>query len=167
MSMAKSSPWRSPVVLVWSALLLAFFVANGVFIYLALNNNPGLVVDDYYERGQDYEKNMLKRMAADPGWQMRIELVSQPVVKEPSSIRFYLADAQGQMLVPDSVQVFAYRPTDAAYDFNQPMSDLTNGVYQAEIKFPLPGIWDMLVVVTQEGAEYSQAQRVNVLKAEQ
>ena len=44
---------------------VAFFVANGVFIYLALNNNPGLVVDDYYERGQDYEKNMLKRMAAE------------------------------------------------------------------------------------------------------
>jgi nitrogen fixation protein FixH len=163
--MAKSSPWRSPVVLVWSALLLAFFVANAVFIYLALNNNPGLVVEDYYERGQDYEKNMLKRMAADPGWQMRIELADPPVVKQPAKLRFFLADAQGQMLVPDSVEVFAYRPTDAAFDFNQPMADLSNGVYQAELAFPLPGIWDMLVVVSRDGAEYSQAQRVNVVKA--
>ena len=66
--MSKSSPWRSPVVRVWAGLLLLFFIANGVFIYLALNSNPGLVIDNYYDRGQDYEKNMLKRRAEDPGW---------------------------------------------------------------------------------------------------
>jgi nitrogen fixation protein FixH len=163
--MTPSSPWRSPVVLVWSALLLAFFIANGIFIYLAQTHNPGLVVEDYYERGQDYEKNMLKRLAADPGWQMRIEPPVQLVAQQPAQFRFYLSDSQGQLLVPDRVELYAYRPVDAADDFHQPMSQLSSGVYQAMVSFPLPGSWDLLAVVTQDGAEHSAALRVQVGKA--
>lgn len=162
--MTKSSPWRSPVVLTWGALLLAFFIANGIFIYLALTNNPGLVVEDYYERGQDYEKNMLKRLAADPGWQMRIEPPAELIERQPLAIRFYLSDSQGQLLVPDRVELFAYRPVDADDDFDLPMAELSSGVYQAQINFPLPGSWDLLAVVTKDGAEYSEALRVHVAK---
>ncbi|MCW8847766.1 MAG: FixH family protein, partial [Sedimenticola sp.] len=57
----KQSPWRNPWVLGWVGLVVVFLLANFVMIYLAITKNPGLVVDNYYERGQDYEKNMLKR----------------------------------------------------------------------------------------------------------
>ena len=68
----KQSPWRSPWVIAWVSMLVVFFVANMVMIFLAVDRNPGLVVDDFYERGQDYEENMLKRQAADPGWNMKL-----------------------------------------------------------------------------------------------
>ncbi|WP_421863931.1 FixH family protein [Motiliproteus sp.] len=164
--MTKSSPWRSPVFLIWSGLLLMFFIANGVFIYLAQTNDPGLVVDNYYERGQDYEKNMLKRMAQDPGWNMRIEPAPKLIQNTKGEVRFFLSDKEGKLLVPDSVQFFAYRPTHKEGDFDVPMEELQNGVYRAMVAFPLPGIWDVLVVVTKDGAEYSEALRVNVAKPE-
>ncbi len=68
----KQSPWRNPWVQGWIGLLVVFIAANIVMIYLAVSHSPGLVVDDYYERGQDYEKNMLKRQAKNPGWQMKV-----------------------------------------------------------------------------------------------
>tara|TARA_R110001583_G_scaffold131954_1_gene283819 strand:- start:405 stop:902 length:498 start_codon:yes stop_codon:yes gene_type:complete len=162
--MSKSSPWRSPVVRVWAGLLLLFFIANGVFIYLALNSNPGLVIDNYYDRGQDYEKNMLKRRAEDPGWNMRIELVASPVQDKAGAIRFHLSDKSGRLLVPETVRLFAYRPSNSKADFELPMLELQTGTYQADVVFPLPGIWDLLIVVAKEGAEFSEALRVNVAR---
>ncbi|MFT6915982.1 MAG: nitrogen fixation protein FixH [Motiliproteus sp.] len=162
--MSKSSLWGSPVILVWGGLLLLFFIANGIFIYLALSSNPGLVVDDYYERGQDYEKHMLKRRAEDPGWNMRIELVAPPVLNQAGPIRFHLSDRSGSLLVPDSVTLYAYRPANVDDDFDVPLLELQVGVYQAEVSFTRPGLWDLLMVVAKDGSEYNQALRVNVAK---
>ncbi|MEH6471702.1 MAG: FixH family protein [Halopseudomonas sp.] len=162
--MSKSSPWRSPLIMVWSGLLLLFFIANGIFIYLALTSNPGLVVDNYYERGQDYENNMLKRLAEDPGWNMRIELVVLPVEGQSGQIRFHLSDKAGQLLLPDSVTLYAYRPANVKGDFEAVMSELNIGTYQADVAFPMPGLWDLLVVVDKGDSEYSEALRINVSK---
>ncbi|MCG8425825.1 MAG: FixH family protein, partial [Chromatiales bacterium] len=68
----KQKALRSPWVIAWISMFVIFVIANIVMIYLAADR-PGLVVDDYYERGQDYEENMLKRMAKDPGWKMKID----------------------------------------------------------------------------------------------
>ena len=162
--MSKSSPWRSPIVRVWAGLLLLFFIANGVFIYLALSSNPGLVIDNYYDRGQDYEKHMLKRRAEDPGWNMRIELVGSPVQDKVSAIRFHLSDKAGQLLIPETVTLYAYRPSDSKADFELPMLELQTGTYEADVAFPMPGIWDLLIVVAKDEAEFSEALRVNIAK---
>ncbi|WP_207063911.1 FixH family protein [Motiliproteus sp. SC1-56] len=161
--MAKSqSPWRSPWVLGWTALLVVFFIANGVFIYLAQTNNPGLVVENYYERGQDYEKNMLKRRAADPGWVMQIQEPEQLEPGQPAVFGFELKGREGEVVNPDEVVLRAYRPVNAADDFEAPMARLRSGYYEAEVNFPLPGVWDLLVTVDKGGEEYSAPLRVNV-----
>ena len=164
--MSKPSPWRSPMIQVWCGLLFIFFVANGVFIYLALTSNPGLVVDNYYDRGQDYEKTMMTRMAAEATWDMRIELIDVPVQDRPGMVRFFLTDNSGKLQIPDSVTLFVYRASNAKGDFDVPMKELNTGVYQAEVAFPLPGTWDLLAVVLKDGAEFSEALRIHVAKAE-
>jgi nitrogen fixation protein FixH len=159
----KNSAWRNPWVIAWVAMVAIFFSMNIVLIYMAADNNPGLVVDDYYERGQDYEKNMLKRQARDPGWEMQlqmpklIETVDQPVV-----CRFSVRDKDGLPVSPETVTFYAYRPSDAKQDFSVPMQEIEPGVYEAEIRFPMMGAWDTLVSVKQGEDEYSTPQRVGV-----
>lgn len=164
--MSKPSPWRSPMIQVWCGLLVIFFIANGVFIYLAQTSNPGLVVDNYYDRGQDYEKTMMTRMAADASWDMRIELIDDPVQNLPGVVRFFLTDNSGELQVPDTVTLFVYRASNAKDDFDVPMQELNTGVYQAEVAFPLPGTWDLLAVVLKDGTEFSEALRISVAKAQ-
>lgn len=161
--MSKSgSLFRNPTLLVWGGLLLAFFIANVVFIYLAQNSNPGLVVDNYYERGQDYEKNMLKRMANAPDWQLNVTAPAALHAGRPGLFELSATSASQPVLNPDKVTVFAYRPTDAKFDFATPMQELNAGIFRAEVSFPLPGNWDLLLTVEKDGVEHSEALRVRV-----
>lgn len=157
----KQSPWRNPWVLGWIGLLVVFVMANFVMIYLAIDRNPGLVVDDYYERGQDYEKNMLKRQARNPGWKMKIKAPEFVDVAVPARFSIKIVDKQGYPVSPDSVTFYAYRPANVDLDFSVPMQVIDSGVYEAEISFPNLGVWDILVSAKQGDDEYNQSHRIS------
>ena len=136
----KQSAWRSPWVIAWFGLLFVFVIANGIMIYLAAEKSPGLVVKDFYERGQDYEQNMLKRLARDPGWNMKILAPAYIDVGIPVLFRFSVTDKTGDPITPDAVTLHAYRPSDADEDFSLPMKRVAPGKYQVEASFPLLGV---------------------------
>ncbi|MCG8426562.1 MAG: FixH family protein [Chromatiales bacterium] len=144
----------------WISLFVIFVIANIIMIYLAADR-PGLVVDDYYERGQDYEENMLKRMAKDPGWKMKIDAPEFVDVGKPATFNFSVIDKSGVPIEPDSVTFYAYRPADARQDFSQVMTKIEPGKYQADITFPLLGVWDILVAVKQGEDEYTEDYRLS------
>ncbi|MCW8957281.1 MAG: FixH family protein, partial [Gammaproteobacteria bacterium] len=74
--------WRNPWVLGWIALVVIVLVVNIAMISLAFITNPGLVTEDYYEKGIDHEENFNKRMAARSalGWSYRTEFPTSPVM---------------------------------------------------------------------------------------
>lgn len=151
----KQSAWRSPWVIAWIGLLVAFILVSGFRIYLAIETSPGLVNKDYYERGKQLEQNRLKKMASDPGWKMKLESPDSIDVGKPAWFRFYVTDKSGAAVDPDAVSFHAYRPSDAKQDFSIPMQQVSSGVYQAEISFPLLGLWDILVSVKNGVDEYN------------
>jgi len=157
----KQSAFRSPWVIGWITMFVIFVMANGVMLYLALDKSPGLVVDDYYDRGQDYEKNMLKRQAQDPGWKLKIVAPEYVDVAVPSVFGLRIKDSDGNSFSPDSVIFYAYRPADAKQDFSVPMVQSESGLYEAEISFPLLGVWDILVSVQQGDIEINTPHRLS------
>ena len=156
------SPWRSPWVIGWLAIVLAVLLANSIMIYLAFDANPGLVVEDYYERGQHYEKNMLARMARNPGWRMQIDVPKSVPLDGPALIKFSITKKDGTPVRADSVVFHAYRPSDAKQDFSVPMEPIGAGYYEAEATFRLKGVWDILVSVQKDGEEYNEPLRIHV-----
>ncbi|MFC1602379.1 FixH family protein [Pseudomonadota bacterium] len=159
------SAWRSPWVYGWFSVLVVVMTANFIMIYFAVDNNPGLVVEDYYDRGQSYEKNMVARMAKNPGWEMHISEPKKLRMNKPAIVEFRLATKEGGAVNPDSVTFYAYRPSSAKADFSLPMQAVGNGLYQAEVTFELKGIWDVLVSVEKEGEEYNESLRFGVMPA--
>lgn len=156
--------WKSPWVIAWIALVVAVLGVNGVMVYLALVTNPGLVVDDYYERGKDYERTMLSKGASNPGWILQADIPQEIVAGVPSQIRFFLVDKAGQPVTPEAVELFLYRPSDVTRDFSAPMAAEGPGRYVVEVSFPLIGVWDTLVAARQGEDEYHVGQRINVLR---
>jgi len=154
--------WRSPWVIAWIGLLVVVLGVNATMVYLAVTTNPGLVVDNYYERGQDYERTMLTRLQRNPGWEMRADIPEGIQAGKAAKIRFFLVDRAGQPVVPESVELHAYRPSDKARDFSLPMAVEGRGRYVADVSFPLIGVWDTLVAVRTGGEEYTVGQRINV-----
>lgn len=157
-----NSALRSPWVLTFIFMFCSIVVANGVLLYFATTNPRSLVAENYYDRGQDYEQNMLKRMAKDPGWNM--DLIAPNVVKMdvPASFKFVLFDKQGKVVNPDAVTFYAYRPSDSRADFSLPMVKLSAGNYQVDATFALKGVWDLIASVTRGDDEFNVALRVRV-----
>ena len=157
----KQSAWRSPWVIAWVSILFLFFVFSGVRIYQAVNTNPGLVVDDFYERGQDYEENMLKRRAADPGWAMDLQRPDFVDVNRPALFALQVNDRSGLPVDLDGVTFYAYRPSGKEHDFSVPARQVGPGRFEAELTFPLLGVWDILGSARKGEAEYNVADRLS------
>jgi nitrogen fixation protein FixH len=159
------SPWRSPWFLGWMALLIVFLMGDSVMIYLATSSEgPGLVVKDYYDRGQDFEQNMMKRKAMDPGWEMKVVVPESIAMTKEVIVNFKVRDKDAKPVNRDSVVFHVYRPSDARQDFEVPMQRIDNGLYEAHVTFPLPGVWDVLVTVPNGEIEVNFPKRIDVAK---
>jgi nitrogen fixation protein FixH len=161
---SSNSPWRKPWVLGWIGLIVVVLGVNLTMVYLAVSTNPGLVSDDFYNRGQHYEQTLVSRLAKDPGWTMHTDLPDDLRPGEPATIRVVLVDKVGQPVTPDQVTFFAYRPSDKSRDFSVPMVAEAPGRYAAQVVFPLFGAWDGLVAVRQGEDEFTTGDAIIVTR---
>lgn len=170
-SISQDSPraLRNPWILAWLGVIGVFLLVNLVFIIFAFTSNPGLVDEDYYEKGQAYEQNMLKLRAAQQAlrWETKLSTPENLVATRPGVFRFSAVDARGLPIMDADVRLLAYRPSDANADFSQPLHQVAPGQYQNKIQLPLPGVWDINVSVQSGADNYETIQRVTVQPAVQ
>lgn len=145
-SQKNSQALRNPWVLGFITFLLVFLSANAVFIYLAFQAPPNLVVKDFYERGEAYEQTQ-KRIEQEKalGWSGVIMTPTATRVNHTQSYEVLLQGKNSTALNLDVVTIYAYRPSDARADFSLDMLKKQTGIYQADLSFNLPGIWDLIV----------------------
>jgi nitrogen fixation protein FixH len=162
---ARPTPaWRSPWVIAWFALVVSVLVINGVMVYFAVTTNPGLVVEDYYDRGQSYENHLVSNLVQDPGWAMRADVPRDIKAGETRVFQFFVSDRSGQPVALDGVTFYAYRPSDLSRDFSLPMEMEGPGRYAVKVSFPLMGTWDTLFAARMGGDEYSVGQRLSIAR---
>ncbi len=154
---------RNPWILGGIGLISMFFAFNAVFIYLAITTSPGLVTEDYYDQGRNYEENVLKIMAAQNAlnWDTKLALPAQIITQQPDTFRFSAVDARGLPIMDADVSVVAYRPSDADADFKVRLDQAAPGQYQALIAFPLPGIWDLNITVKDGEDTFVMSHRIS------
>jgi len=158
----KQSWYKSPWVIGWLLLVLVVMAVNAFMIFQSVNDFPGLVVDDFYERGQNYEENILKKLENNEKWVTEFQL-DEIHSNKLISIAFTINDKQGKPAQAEKITLFAYRPSDAKKDFSVPMilSD-DKKTYQADMTFDSKGKWDLLASVTIDGTEVNYAKTVFV-----
>lgn len=157
--------YKSPWVIGWLLLVVVVLGVNAFMIFKAIDNNPGLVVDDFYERGQHYEENISKKLESNLRWKPQYVL-DEIITGKETLILFSLSDQQGQFKKADKISLFAYRPADAGQDFSKEMTLITseNGMqhYAASMIFNSKGTWDLLASAVVEGSEVNYAKRIFV-----
>lgn len=161
-----ASPWRNPWIVGWLALVVVVLSVNLLMVYLAITTNPGLVVDDYYDRGQHYEKTLFERRAKSAELDTTLELPATLKVGEPARITFSARLKSNRVLQIESADLYLYRPADASRDFNAEMRPLGHNAFSAEIRFPLKGVWDLIVHIREGGQEHNFPRRIEVLPAD-
>lgn len=155
---------RNPWVIGWIALIVIVLGVNATMITLAYTTNPGLVSEDYYERGRDHEKHISDKLAARAalGWTITSQIPDQLVMQRNEKFRFISVDRAGLPLSEAKVIVHAYRPSDARRDFQVAMAESNPGFYEGDINFPLKGLWVLTVHVQKDKDVYNFTRRISV-----
>jgi nitrogen fixation protein FixH len=163
-SQSNSEGKRNPWVLGWFGIVAVFLGVNAIFIVLAITSSPGLVIEDYYEQGRQYEKNAIKRLVAHNKlqWESKMEVPDTITLNKAGTYRFSAVDSRGLPVKDADVQVVAYRPSDANADFTTTLQPVAPGLYQASLSFPLPGIWDLNIKVQRGEDRLEMVQRLSV-----
>lgn len=164
-SQSNREAMRNPWFIGWLVLLGTFLSVNAVFVVLAITTNPGLVVEDYYEQGRQYEQHALERIAAQKNlrWTTRLEIPQAIILNREDVYRFSAVDIRGVAIRNAVIKLLAYRPSRASADFVTHMHEYAPGVYEGDLRFPLPGVWDLKVEVYRDTERYELTQRIFVL----
>lgn len=154
--------WKSPFVIGWFSILAVVLMVNVFMISLAFNGFSGLVIEDFYEKGKNYGTTIEKNKRMDEmGWDLKVDL-QDPKKNVPHDSFITLKDKTGAPIDSAKVTLYVYRPSNKAYDFNVPYKAVGAGVYQAQISFPIKGIWDIIAVAEKDGELFEQGRRVYV-----
>jgi uncharacterized protein len=133
-------PWyRVPMVWLLIALPLSAVVGGFITLWLALRSDDGLVVDDYYRRGIEINRDLDRDQAArarditarlqldDARREMRIDL-NLPATQNPAQLQVQLQHATRQGY---DLRFVAVRDADGAY--LAPLTGLAQGHYYVQL----------------------------------
>ncbi len=144
-SQSSKQAFRNPWVLGWLATIVIVLMVNAGFIITAVATNPGLVDKNYYEKGRDLEReiNTLRETRQRLGWKMQLDMAQKPRVNQAIRYTLSVVDKAGAPVDGERAVIQAYRPSDAASDFDTEMEKIAPGTYSVKLSFPLKGIWDI------------------------
>ncbi len=153
--------YKSPWLIGWLLLVLTVIAVNAYMIMQSMNDFPGLVVEDFYERGQNYEENIHKKIANNEKWLTHFT-ISEALENKPTTIHFTITDKNHVFKVAEKVTLFAYRPSNSKKDFSVDMTLVDNKYYQSTMNFNSKGKWDLLASVIIDGVEVNYAKKLFV-----
>lgn len=156
---------RNPWLIGMVSLIAVVLLVNITFITLAVVTNPGLVTDDYYEKGQNLEETILKRANARKAlaWTYSTDFPANPIINRKEIYRFSIVDKAGLPVTNADVLLKAYRPSDVNADFNLAMNEPAPGVYEADVRFPLKGMWEITIKISHGQDDYDFTRRASVV----
>lgn len=158
-----SNVWKNPFVIGWVLILTTVLAVNFFMVSMAIVTNPGLVIDDFYEKGKNMDKILAERKRMEAlGWQLQVDL---PVMTEGKSqpVQLTVLDKENQPMSVDTAVLYYYRPSDRNLDGEQVLQSTGQiGVYQADFMLTPKGKWDVIVEVTQGENRFSLGRSIMV-----
>jgi len=141
-------------------ILLGFFgymlLANGVFLYVALDSFSGLSTKDPYVKGIHYNAQIEEFEAQKArGWQ--VQLLDTLTGEKKAQLVLDAKDNTGQTILFDEVVVKVRRPTLSDLDFETKMVPMA-GQMGVDVEFPVPGNWDVEIYAS--GGGYDKPYRL-------
>ncbi|MGH1456823.1 MAG: FixH family protein [Alphaproteobacteria bacterium] len=133
------------VFLLFTAFFGIIIAVNSVFIYNALNSHSGVITENPYRKGLDYNETLEQAK-------------TQPQLNEKASykdgiLRWNLRDKNN---APLSAHVTAtlVRTVKDGHDFNVTLTQKNLGIYEAALDLPMKGQWSAQMKATWKTYQY-------------
>jgi nitrogen fixation protein FixH len=157
-------PITGKTVLAWLIGFFAvIFIANAIFIYLALGSFPGVVVESSYEAGQNYNSEIAAAKAQERlNWQVASEFV--PVGETGHQLLVTAADAEGTPLYGVDVQATLQHPAQQTADVEVILNADGGGRYVGTLDKVYSGNWTLVLEIEQDGKRVFKSENRIFLK---
>lgn len=146
-SQSNKAGLRNPWLLAMLGLIVLVLGVNGTFIWFATKDDRSSLVErDYKTKDRKANDDLLRELREQQAlaWQTTIKKPKAIVMNAPTSYEISVADRDGKP-VSGTMEVEAYRASDASKDFITAFKEVSPGNYQGFINFPLKGYWELRV----------------------
>ncbi|MFW6041495.1 MAG: FixH family protein [Guyparkeria sp.] len=164
------------------ATIIAFFAViillNSIFLTLATNGLsagaakqllpepqggpvatsffPGTVAHDFQEKYSEFRAyDQALEEQSRRGWQVGRGWVDDPVAGKETPFRVEVRDAEGEPVADAEVTASFMRPASDRLDFDQVLTEVGPGLYQAMVEPSHPGRWEVMVDITRGEATHT------------
>ncbi|GAV19262.1 hypothetical protein MMIC_P0195 [Mariprofundus micogutta] len=153
--------FRSPWFLAILGLVAVALAGTIWMALIASQTSPGLVSEDYYEKGNNYFHKTPEQQN-EAAWRLNLMPPAKAKAGQAQMYRLYVVMDNGKPATDGKATLFAYRPSDVKADFTVAMIQEDVGSFSVEASFPLPGTWDLIAQIESGGKKYDVVQRIFV-----
>lgn len=145
--------------------IVAFFIGlaivDSIFVYIAFSTHNGLVTDNGYKKGLEYNK-IIERWEAQQelGWNSDVGFISYG--NNAGQLVFSVHDNNGDIIKNMEVSANIIRPVTSGNDFSIALPEESDGVYNNDILFPLPGLWKVDIVAVKGDITYRKSKKLDI-----
>ena len=148
-STATNSPKDSSgkLILLYFVMFFGFIATmDGIFVYMAISTQTGVVTDQAYERGLAFN-DIVEKAKSQP-------LLNQTANYESGVLRWKLADDDNNPLTSAIVSARIIRPVQDGYDHDITLEHQGNGIYEVHLNLPLQGRWRAKLISKWDDKQY-------------
>jgi FixH len=137
---------RNPWLLGMIGLIILVLGVNGAFIWFAMHNRSTLVDRDYSTKDRKTNAAVVSDLQEQKAlaWKTTIKQPMAIAMNLPMTYEIGVVDRTNAP-VSGTMEVEAYRASDAGKDFTTVFRETSPGSYQGYIKFPLKGYWELRI----------------------
>lgn len=148
-------PW------IFVGMFAVIIAVNGTMVSIALSSWTGLTTRNHYLEGLAYNQRLAAVEAQEAlGWALSVAAAA------PGDSRLQLtvaaSDAAGAPLYADHLRIGFVRPTHEGHDFELTLQPRGAGRFETEVEMPLPGVWDLRLLLVRGHDGYQASERVFV-----
>ncbi|MDO8813118.1 MAG: FixH family protein [Gallionella sp.] len=143
---------RNPWLLGMIGLIILVLGVNGTFIWFATHSRSTLVDRDYSTKDRKSNAAAVSDLQEQKAlaWKISVNIPKRIAMGLPAKYEISVADREG-MPVSGTMEVEAYRASDASKDFTTVFREVSPGNYRGDISLPLKGYWELRVRVRRGG----------------
>jgi nitrogen fixation protein FixH len=110
---------------------------------------PGVISHDYQEKEHLYNAYLANlRKQKERGWQVKQGWLVSPEQNTPAVFQIEARDKTGHVISGLEISLQFLRPSNYRLDKKLTMHEISEGVYQQQVDFELPGNWDVIILMT-------------------
>ena len=111
---------------------------------------PGVISHDFHKKEALYNEYLQQvERQRQRGWQVQKGWLTEPVAHEPAAFRVAVRTRAGEPLVGATVTGQFLRPSGSTLDVAFELAEREPGVYEAALKLPAAGAWNLVLQVRQ------------------